>query len=108
MLRQADNGPEEMLWEALRDRRLLSLKFRRQQPLGPFIVDFYCADLRLAVEVDGGIHSVPAVRNHDTARDEWLSQRGVRVIRISADGILGSLEETLTAIADAARRPSPL
>ncbi len=106
-LRRAGNRPEEVLWEALRDRRFLGLKFRRQHPLGPFIADFYCADHLLAVEIDGGAHSPPQARDRDVARDEWLTQRGIRVVRIPADIVLEAPEEALAAIADAVREPSP-
>ncbi len=107
LLRRAGNRAEDALWEALRDRRFRGLKFRRQHPLGPFIVDFYCAELRLAVEVDGGIHRQGDVQERDQARDEWLTQRGIRVVRIPAETVLRSPEEAVAVIADAASTPSP-
>ncbi len=107
LLRRAGNRAEDALWEALRDRRFLGLKFRRQHPLGPFIVDFYCPALRLAVEVDGGVHGLPEVQARDAARDEWLAQRGIRIVRIPAETVLVSPEEALAMLADAANTPSP-
>jgi len=58
------------------------LKFRRQQPLGPFIADFFCAELRLVLEIDGGIHETVEQKAKDLARDEWMRSQGLRIARI--------------------------
>jgi very-short-patch-repair endonuclease len=94
-----------MLWKALRGRRLEGLKFRRQHPLGPYILDFYCPDVGLAVELDGETHDDPVRRARDRARDQWLREQQIRVLRISAMDVLdphGS-EVWLSRIAVAAR-----
>jgi very-short-patch-repair endonuclease len=87
---------EARLWEFLRAGRLRRLKFRRQHPVGPFILDFYCAEAKLAVEVDGAVHDDPEQIERDRRRTAWLSRRGVRVIRLRVadvradiDGVLG-------------------
>ena len=73
----------ETVWEWLRGRRCLGLKFRRQQVIDGFIVDFYCAEQRLAVEVDGPVHDRRS--DYDQAREEILSRRGIRLLRIRAE-----------------------
>ena len=72
---------EKALWRELRNRKLGSLKFRRQQPLGPYILDFYCAEMSLAVELDGGQHDIPEEREYDLRRTEFLKNEGVEVLR---------------------------
>jgi very-short-patch-repair endonuclease len=94
--------PEARLWQALRGRRLSGLKFRRQHPIGPFILDFYCASARLAVEVDGAIHTLGDNPKHDDSRDLWLEQHGVTVLRIEARHVLDRLDVVLTEFGRAA------
>jgi len=75
--------PEEALvWEWVRSRRLNGLKFRRQQIIEGFIADFYCAELRLALELDGAVHDTPAARDYDEIRDAVFANKGVSVLRI--------------------------
>jgi very-short-patch-repair endonuclease len=81
-LRQSLTGPELGLWVRLRRSQLGGFRFRRQHPLGPYILDFYCAEARLAVEIDGLGHDHPDQIRHDARRDEWLASAGVRVLRI--------------------------
>lgn len=96
-LRQNQTAAEKKLWYALRARRFQGLKFRRQVPIGPFIVDFYCAEHRLIVEADGGQH---ADNPNDIERDQWLSQQGYRVLRYWNPDILGNLLGVLTHLRD--------
>ena len=77
-LRRAMSLPEIVLWQALRKGRLAGLRFRRQHPIGPYILDFYCPSARLAVEVDGFAHDSAARVRHDDNRQAWLAQRGIR------------------------------
>jgi len=93
---------EAMLWEALRDRRLQGLKFRRQFALGQFIADFYCPERGLVVEVDGGAHAEVGRAEHDQARDAWLAQRGIRTLRVPAQLVETDLRGALRLIAEAA------
>ena len=97
--RRAPTAAEARLWQALRDRRFRGLKFRRQRPAGPFIADFYCADLNLVIEVDGAIHDLPEVVQHDHLRDEWLQTRRLRVLRLPSALILHDLTTALRLIA---------
>src|SRR5215204_4686622 len=87
-LRRGMNLPEVVLWQGLRKGRLADLRFRRQHPIGPDILDFYCPSVRLAVEVDGFAHDNAAQVRHDHRRDAFLAERGVRVLRIAAADVL--------------------
>ena len=103
-LRRDLSLPEVVLWECLRGRRLGGLRFRRQHPVGPYVLDFYCAEARLAVEVDGAHHDLPEQMSHDQRRDSWLGAQGIRVIRIAATDILDerALDGMLVMIVEAA------
>ena len=98
-LRRRSTEAERLLWDHLRNRRLAGLKFRRQHPLGPYIVDFYCAAHRLIVEVDGPIHAY--TQEQDTIRSEWLDRYGYRVLRFTNEEVLYSLESVLERIRQA-------
>ena len=87
---------ELLLWSRLRGRRLDGHRFRRQVPLGPFVVDFTCYASRLVVEVDGPAHE--ASMRRDALRDAHLGRSGFRVLRFSADDVLRRLEDVLGTI----------
>jgi very-short-patch-repair endonuclease len=91
--------PEARLWTYVRAHRLRGYKFRRQHPIGPYIVDFYCPTAKLAVEIDGRGHEHPEQVEHDRRRTRWLATRGVRVIRIAATDVRDELEGVLEFIA---------
>jgi very-short-patch-repair endonuclease len=91
--------PEIRLWIHLRGKRLQGLKFRRQHPLGPFIIDFYCAEAKLAVEVDGQGHAHPDRIDHDRRRTLWLHKHGVRVVRLAAEDVRSNLDGVLEFLA---------
>lgn len=103
-LRRDMSLPEVVLWQALRKGRLANLRFRRQHPTGPYILDFYCPSARLAVEVDGFAHDIDAQVRQDERRQAWLEHRGVAVLRIRAGDVLRDerLEGVLLAIEQAA------
>jgi very-short-patch-repair endonuclease len=75
-LRRQMSLPEVVLWQALRNVRLAGLRFRRQHPIGPYILDFYCPAARLALEVDGFAHYSIAEAYRDERRQAWLAQQG--------------------------------
>ncbi|MGE0501269.1 MAG: endonuclease domain-containing protein [Rhizobiaceae bacterium] len=103
-LRKDLSLPEVVLWDCLRNTRLEGLRFRRQHPVGPYVLDFYCPSGRLAVEVDGLQHDHPGQIAHDKRRDRWLTDSGIRVMRIAATDVLQdhALEGVLVMIAHAA------
>ena len=80
-MRSDGTDAEVRLWHCLRDRRLDGLKFRRQHPVGRYIVDFYCPEAKLAIELDGGQHAEQAQAAYDDRRERFLGQRGIRVLR---------------------------
>ena len=82
-LRQQATPAEQRLWELLRNRRMLGLKFRRQYLVAGLIVDFSCAELRLVLEVDGEIHTTPEQLDYDAARTRHLEARGLHGLRIA-------------------------
>ena len=96
--RRAMTPPEARLWVRLRNRALDGLKFRRQHPIGPYVLDFYCAEAKLAVEVDGAGHSHPDRIEHDRRRTAWLERRGLAVFRIAAEEVRINLDGVLTSI----------
>lgn len=97
---------EHRLWMHLRAHRLLGEKFRRQQPIGPYIVDFVHFGSRLIVEADGGQHNGAS---RDAVRDVWLTQQGFRVLRFWNHEILQRTDDVLESIWRAVhdRAPSP-
>ncbi|MCA1670043.1 MAG: DUF559 domain-containing protein [Thermomicrobia bacterium] len=96
---------EARLWAALRNRQLNGAKFRRQQQIGPCIVDFFCPEHRLIVEVDGTIHDTQQA--HDEERQRLLESCGYRVIRVSTHAVETDLATTLAVIAGHFNRSSP-
>ena len=96
--------PEVVLWQHLRGSQLAGLRFRRQHPIGAYILDFYCAELQLAVEVDGQSHDFLSRALADERRDAWLQLQGVHVVRLLASDVLDSagIEAVLKAILNAA------
>lgn len=87
-LRREMSKPETILWAHLRRNAMGGQHFRRQHPLGPYILDFYCSAIRLCVEIDGLTHATPEAARHDEIRSEWLRTQGVRIIRFAASDVL--------------------
>ncbi len=91
--------PEVRLWVRLRAHRE-GPQFRRQRPVGPYVLDFYCHAARLVIEVDGCGHSMGDRPERDERRDAWLGARGLRVVRIAASDVMADADE----VADSVRR----
>ncbi len=108
-LRKNATDCERLLWLHLRAGRLQGFKFKRQQPLGNYIVDFICFQTRLIVEADGGQHNEQT--EYDTLRDNWLRSQGFNVLRFWNNDILTNTESVLAVILDACSKyvesPSP-
>ena len=88
VLRREMTEAEKVFWNMVRDRKMFGLKFRRQQIIDGFIIDFYCDSLGLCIEIDGGIHEAEGQTRYDKERDEVLKLRGLRVIRLSNDDVI--------------------
>ncbi len=89
-LRKNPTEAERILWQHVRRRQLGGFRFRRQHAIGPYIVDFYCFEERVAIEVDGGQHSRQAA--YDAERTSFLESEGVRVLRFWNNQVLGEVE----------------
>ena len=100
-LRRELSPPEVKLWAVLPRRGPDGLRFRRQHPLGPYVIDFYCDAAKLAVEVDGANHDERAGR--DARRDRWLAEQGVATLRIASLEVLQNLDGAMLTIVEAAR-----
>jgi very-short-patch-repair endonuclease len=96
-LRREAPPPERLLWSRIRGGRLGGLKFRRQHPIGPFIVDFYCAEAELVVEIDGMSHDKRA--DEDERRSAYLRGQGCRIVRYTNHEVLTRLDDVLRDIA---------
>ena len=108
-LRRNQTRAEAKLWSAFRNRQLSDLKFRRQVPLSPYIVDFLCESESLIVEVDGGRHAFDNAMTRDAERTRWLEVEGYRVLRVWNNEVLDNLERVFFEIQRTAdpERPSP-
>jgi very-short-patch-repair endonuclease len=102
-LRGAMPLPEAALWRELR-KRPEGLKFRRQHPAGVYVLDFYCAAARLAIEVDGFAHDSERAANADAARSHFLRSQGVATLRVPAKAVLENLEGAVARIAEVCRQ----
>lgn len=94
-LRREQTDAEQLLWRLLRSRQIAGAKFRRQHALGPYILDFLCAEQRLAVELDGDQHAQPEQARHDAERTRFLERHGLRVLRFSNREVLQDTEVVL-------------
>jgi len=106
-LRRNSTPAERKLWRYLRSRSLAGFKFVRQEPIGPYVVDFVCREQRLVIEVDGGHH---ADNDRDSVRERWLIAHHYRVLRFWNNEVLGNIEgvwDTIFAAASAAAPPHP-
>ena len=97
-LRRPQTPAEESLWKKLRRAQLLGMRFRRQQPYGPYILDFYCKKVQLAIEVDGDSHAEK--EEDDNRRDAWLNQQGLKVIRFYNSDVYENINGVLQVIYD--------
>ena len=110
-LRRKQTDAERKLWSILRSRQFENSKFRRQEPIGKYIVDFVSIERELIIELDGGQHNQQPEQEKDEARTKWLDSRGFRVIRfwnievlLNIDGVISSILETIDT--DKKRKPN--
>ena len=99
-LRKNSTEPEQLIWSFLRDRRLHNQKFRRQKSLGPYVLDFYCHELKLAVELDGSQHDEPENLVRDAKRDAYIAGQGITTLRYWNHDVFDRAEWVLEDIWD--------
>ena len=104
-LRKRLTDAEHVLWKHLRSKQFGGLKFRRQQPIGSYIVDFVCFERRIVIEVDGGGHAFEKVK--DNERDRWLRGEGFKVLRFWNNEVLQNIDGVLEVIEGHILSPSP-
>ena len=97
-LRQRQTNGEAVLWDKLRAKRFHGLKFRRQVPLGRYVVDFLCVERRLIIEVDGDSHYQPGAQEYDRKREEYLRSLGFEVFRCGNREVRMFLQDVLTRL----------
>jgi very-short-patch-repair endonuclease len=99
---RVDSTPaEKHLWEQLRNRQLVNQKFRRQVPIGPYIVDFICLERKMIIEIDGWTHSTEAEVSNDKRRTSYFESQGYKVLRFQNIEIKEGMDEVLTLVAEA-------
>ena len=103
-LRRAMTLPEVLLWREIRPSLHPEVHFRRQHPIGLYVLDFFCSTAALAIEVDGDSHGMGDAPARDRRRDAWLKAQGVRVMRLSARDVLADPHWAAEWVLDAARR----
>lgn len=91
---------EDKLWQNLRSRQLNNLKFRRQHPFGEYVLDFYCHEVKLCIEVDGNIHNEKLIIENDDERTKFLNENGINVIRFKNEEVIGDINLVLKKIAE--------
>ena len=97
-LRKKSTDAEKRLWSCLRNRKLAGLKFRRQHPLADRTADFFCAEAKLAIELDGSGHSYDLKRECDLDREIDLYEKGIRILRFANSEVFDNLEGVLNSI----------
>ena len=106
--RQRATDAESLMWKLLRNRQLGGVKFRRQHPVGKFILDFYSEACRLAIELDGGGHAKPSQARYDADRTQALEAEGIRVLRFWNNEMLSNPEGVMERILEAVKEdPHP-
>jgi very-short-patch-repair endonuclease len=98
--REKPTKEEEILWTVIKDRKIEGQKFRRQHPIGRFILDFYCHALKLGIEIDGGYHQGFMQKEYDKERTDLLETEEITVIRFENQDITDNIEDVTNSIKD--------
>lgn len=98
-LRRNQSDAEGAFWAKVRNKQFFGMKFFRQYSVGPYVLDFYCPTLRLAVELDGGQHNQSNNRQHDAVRSDYLKAQGIDVMRFWNNEVLIDIESVLSELA---------
>ena len=97
-LRKDETYVEKIMWVHFRNRQILGYKFRRQYSVDHFVIDFYCPELKLAIEIDGDVHENPEQKDYDKARQKYLEEFGIKFIRIKNEEFLGNPNNAFSKI----------
>ena len=97
-LRKNMTKAEKKLWAALRRKQVNGKRFRRQHPIGKFIVDFYCHEVKLVIELDGSIHNFQEQKEYDLGRSEDIQQLGIKIIRFTNKQVMNNLNKVIADI----------
>ena len=97
-MRERATLAEQILWQKLKQKKIMGYKFRRQHSIGSYVVDFYCADLKLVIEVDGGYHNKKDQRDYDLDRQENVAIFGIRFLRFKNNDIINEPTEVIRKI----------
>lgn len=97
-LRKNQTTAEKIIWQKLRSRQLAGFKFRRQHNIGKFIVDFYCDEIKLIIEIDGDVHAYKQRENHDKERQKILESKGFEIARYTNYEVFNNLNGVLDDI----------
>jgi very-short-patch-repair endonuclease len=103
ILRKEMSLPEVLLWRLLRASPE-GIKFRRQHPIGSYVLDFYCPSVRIGIEIDGIVHDMGDRAAHDDARTAWLHEQKIELLRIPASDVLSSVDQIAVTIVSACRK----
>lgn len=106
-LRQKAAPAEKILWEHLRTLRDLGYKFRRQHSVGWYVADFYCPQIKLAIELDGQIHETLRHRQNDAVRDQYFLSHGIKVLRFKNEQVVKDIKTVVSMITKSLNSPSP-
>ena len=97
-LRNNATSAEAILWRALKGKQVEGLKFRRQFGVGPYVLDFYCPEIRLGIELDGGVHKESCTKEYDEMRTKFLAENRIRVLRFENELVYNNVEGIIEAI----------
>ena len=106
-LRRNPTDAEKAFWRKIRSRQFYRIRFCRQYSVGPYILDFYCPSLKLAIELDGGQHTHDDNQKYDAVRSSYLKTHGIDIMRFWNHDVLQNIEDVLTKIAERVTPPSP-
>jgi very-short-patch-repair endonuclease len=107
-LRVHATNTEQILWERIRKKQIGGARFRRQTSIGGYVVDFYCPKLRLVIEIDGRSHDSESARMYDVAREDYIKQLGINILRFRNHHILDDIDGVVQKIKEYVEVPSPL
>jgi very-short-patch-repair endonuclease len=107
-LRKNMTKAEKKIWDELKNRNLFKVRFRRQHPVDIFVVDFYCHELKLAIEIDGGIHLEKKVSEYDEGRTHDIEKFGIKILRFTNDQVFNDTDGVINKILEVISSLAPL